>query len=244
MKRIVLAALVVCLALVALAPSASGGAPKCSNLTVSAGPSVGKLTVRLGLLGHVSCATAQRVVKRYFKRLNAGQCGELNNFCALTFPDGWSCSIFPAALEKSLGGAFVGCATSDTTKVRVFKAKRKTGTLHLAQFLSPDQQVWCVLGSPLSFCASGAPADPPLPQYSARLKRGKVTTCFVAKPSLDASCVQNWNPEAKILRAGRRTQVDGVRCTASKTAITCKLVKGAHKGKGFSISATGVAKLG
>ena len=72
---------------------------------------------------------------------------------------------------------------------------------------------------------------------------GSVTTCAVPAPGAAATCAQNWNPDAPILPLGDRNLRGGVGCTARPTGITCKLTGGRAKGKGFSISATGVAEL-
>jgi hypothetical protein len=47
-----------------------------------------------------------------------------------------------------------------------------------------------------------------------------------------------------VLDSGRRAQRHGVRCRARGSAITCVLVSGRGKGKGFRITGTSVKKLG
>ena len=103
------------------------------------------------------------------------------------------------------------------------------------------------MGRASTFCAAGPPPAPGVsqpPQYGATLERdGSVTTCAVPAPGAAATCAQNWNPDAPILPLGDRNLRGGVGCTARPTGITCKLTGGRAKGKGFWISATGVAEL-
>jgi hypothetical protein len=200
------------------------------------------------LIGRVSCGKAHRLVRAYYRKMAAGGCGQANLFCTLSFPGGWTCGQFSFGQSQTAGGAMAGCArAAPGAKIRLYKAGSHRRTLHLAQFLSTDRQVWCVIGRASSFCAAGPPPDPGLaqpPQYGATLKRdGTVTTCAVPTPGAVATCTQNWNPDAPVLPLGRRNQRDGVLCTARPTGITCKLAAGSGKGKGFWISATGVAKM-
>ncbi len=91
----------------------------CSNQTLSF---AGKPTaLRFGLIGNVSCSEAHSVVRAYLLKEEGGQCGHDNNFCNLSFPGGWDCSIFFATESQQTGGAVFGCARSDA-KIRVFKA--------------------------------------------------------------------------------------------------------------------------
>ena len=242
--------LVVCIALAALGSGASvsQAATTCSNQTVDGGRFVGKVTLRVVLIGRVSCERAHRVVRAYYRKMAAGGCGQLNNFCALSFPGGWSCSIFSFGVSQTAGGAGAGCArAAPAAKIRLYKTAGHRRTRHLAQFLSTDRQVWCVIGRASAFCAAGPPPDPGTsqpPQYGATLKRdGTVTTCAVPTPGAVATCAQNWNFGAPILPLGRRNKRGGVVCRARPTGITCKLAAGPAKGKGFWISATGVSKV-
>lgn len=121
-----LVVLVVCLALAALGSggAVSQAATRCSNQTVDGGRFVGKLTLRVVRLGHVSCAKAHRVVRAYYRKMAAGECGELNNFCALSFPGGWSCSIFSFGVSQTAGGAMAGCARgTPKARIRLYNAR-------------------------------------------------------------------------------------------------------------------------
>src|SRR5437879_3201455 len=81
----------------------------CAKEQVNGGQYLGELTLRFGLIGRVSCATAHRLAHTYFHKFATGQCGQQNNFCNLTF-DGWSCSLFFATEVQQAGGAKAGCA--------------------------------------------------------------------------------------------------------------------------------------
>jgi hypothetical protein len=111
----------------------SKAAPVCSNETVEVAH-VGKLTIRFGLMGRVSCGEAHRVIRKYFHEMSAGHCGALNNFCDLALSGGWDCSIFPAAEEKETGGAFAGCYRMTTGgRIRLYKAKRPISKSHASR---------------------------------------------------------------------------------------------------------------
>ena len=144
-------AAIVSLALMPTGASASnrGGrvVTACSNVTVNGGKYGGKVTLRFGLIGSVSCNEAHRVVRAYYRKVAAGQCGAQNNFCNLQFSGGWDCGFFFATESKETGGAVAGCARASAS-IRLYEVARPTsthGTLHLAQFLSPDRKVWCLL---------------------------------------------------------------------------------------------------
>jgi hypothetical protein len=113
----------------ALAPASSAipvtsraeSASACAHESVNGGRYVGPLTLRFGLVGHVSCATARRLARSYFHKVATGQCGQLNNFCDLEV-DGWSCSIFFATESQETGGAAAGCAEAHGgAKVRFYR---------------------------------------------------------------------------------------------------------------------------
>jgi hypothetical protein len=98
-------------------------AAACSHQTVNGGTYVGTLTLRLVLLGRVSCAAAHRLVRAYYNKMAAGRCGKLNNFCNLQFSGGWDCSIFFYTESQATGGAIAGCARSGA-RIRLYKTGR------------------------------------------------------------------------------------------------------------------------
>lgn len=127
-SRIVRMAVLVGLVVAALAPTSSAvpvtsrasSAAACAPVRVNGGQGLAKVTVRLGLIGHVSCATAHRLARTYFHKIATGQCGQQNNFCDLSF-QGWDCSIFFATESQQAGGAAAGCAQErGRARVRFF----------------------------------------------------------------------------------------------------------------------------
>lgn len=114
---------------------------------------------------------------------------------------------------------------------------------HLADFLSPDGKTWCVLNQTVAFCGfGGPPSNTPGVEYSAELHpSGKVVTC-AWQPGQNpmAACLQNWDSSATRLKAGQVDTLYDFRCRVTVSAITCKVDTGAGKGKGFTISQTGV----
>ncbi len=119
---------------------------------------------------------------------------------------------------------------------------------HLSDFLSPDRTAWCAMSSSPVFCVTGgnpatSAADPA--QRAATLSStGKLTTCFVAIPSVSASCTQNWDSHAAVLAYGQMSVVGGFRCSSAPAGITCIVLAGAAHGKGFTINRTSVHRVG
>jgi hypothetical protein len=189
----------------------------CSNVTVNGGKYVGQLTLTFGLIGRVSCNEAHSVVRAYFRKMAAGQCGAQNNFCNLRFAGGWDCSIFFATESQETGGAIYGCARAGA-KVRLYKASPHAsthGTLHLSEFRSPDKEIGCIVSDvpPLGahlFC-NGFDGHP-----EGIIERGKVGVCNKA-----AGCSLGFANGAPILAYGQRTEAHGFRCTSATSGITC-----------------------
>lgn len=57
-------------------------------------------------------------------------------------------------------------------------------------------------------------------------------------------CFQNWNKNAPILRYGQSDLYDGIRCTSTPNGITCTVVAGTGKGKGFRINKDEAVEVG
>lgn len=111
--------------------------------------------------------------------------------------------------------------------------------LHMPQFLSPDRSVWCVLED--RTCGT----YPKPPTRSAEVDdQGHDAFCDV--PELitppagheAAGCFQNWNSQAPVLAYGQSDLYNGLLCTSATDGITCTLVSGVGKGKGFRIEAS------
>jgi hypothetical protein len=123
-----------------------------------------------------------------------------------------------------------------------------SGPLHVTDFLSADRKVWCsinVVAGQRAFCASGEPSPANPPQRAATLYgSGKVTLCYVAVPNLGNACVQNWDSAAPVLKTGEETEADGVLCKSQTSGVTCTLVAGSGKGKGFFVSSTTARRVG
>jgi len=112
-------------------------------------------------------------------------------------------------------------------------------TVHIAQFLSPDHKIWCSIeDSPQvdAWCATMAPVRRAIVRRS-----GDVTICnrTAADP-----CLQNWNSAAPVLRYGQNDALYGFSCASKQQGITCTVIAGAGKGKGFLINTSGVTKVG
>ncbi|HEX3801910.1 MAG TPA: hypothetical protein VHV75_03630 [Solirubrobacteraceae bacterium] len=120
--------------------------------------------------------------------------------------------------------------------------------LHLDDFLSPDRKVWCDITSSPIFCATGGSpttaGSSPSQRRATLSSAGKVTTCFVAAPSVSANCIQDWDSSAPVLRTGQVTESGGFRCSSAPKRITCIVVTGKSANKGFVINATGATRVG
>jgi hypothetical protein len=230
----------VALALMSTGAGATGdgqATSACSNVTVNGGKYVGQLTLTFGLVGRVSCNEAHSVVRAYFRKMAAGQCGAQNNFCNLQFAGGWDCSIFFATESQETGGAIYGCARPGA-KIRLYKASPPAtthGTLHLSEFRSPDKEIGCIVSDvpPLGahlFC-NGFDGHP-----EGIIERGKVGVCNKA-----AGCSLGFANGAPILTFGQRTEAHGFRCTSATSGVTCIRTS---TGKGFRINKNEAVRVG
>ena len=118
-----------------------------------------------------------------------------------------------------------------------------------SEFLSPDRKIWCLLndapGVREADCFYDANRLAGGQEYAASLHaNGQLTTC-AWQPSQGGlyACVQNWDPSAPVLKSGQVDAIYQYRCQAAPTAITCTVDTGPGKGKGFTISATGVTPI-
>jgi hypothetical protein len=125
----------------------------------------------------------------------------------------------------------------------------KPGTLHVHEFLSPDRKVWCQINEfspPMVACGT----HPEPPTHAAEVNTaGHVSICSV--PRLEYSpgahvpntCFQNW-AEPVMLGDGKQTELDGFRCSSATNGITCTVVAGAGKGKGFRVNKDEAVEVG
>lgn len=132
---------------------------------------------------------------------------------------------------------------------RVSTGRRRPGPSHLSNFLSPDRKIWCLLenapGNSAASCFFAADRSTGGQEYSASLPpNGHLVTCAwqPSQPGLQA-CDQNWDTSAPVLNSGKIDMIYQYRCQAASTAITCTVDTGAAKGKGFTISGTGVTSI-
>lgn len=143
--------------------------------------------------------------------------------------------------------SFVRVTPSPTPAAVVRSAATAAAAVrHLGDFLSPDGKVWCGAG-PTTFCGTGGDPSAPAngPQTLGSLAaNGKVTLCRVAHSSVSEVCLQNWDDMALVLQAGQSTQRNNILCTSGVNGITCVIASGLGKGRGFRVSATGVARVG
>ncbi len=116
-------------------------------------------------------------------------------------------------------------------------------------FLSPNRKIWCLLknepGDRAANCFFAADRATGGQEYSATLQpNGQLVRCAwqPSQPGVQA-CDQNWDSKAPVLKSGKVDLIYQYRCRATTTAITCTVNTGAAKGKGFTISGTGVTPI-
>jgi hypothetical protein len=95
-------------------------------------------------------------------------------------------------------------------------------------FLSPDRKIWCRIDD-RAWCVTARPEE----RSGTLTRNGEVEIC-------EGYCTQNWHDDAPVLRRGQRSERNGFRCAAAANGITCTVLAGAGKGKGFLINARGV----
>jgi hypothetical protein len=113
--------------------------------------------------------------------------------------------------------------------------------MHSSTFQSPDRATWCWIvdyEKPEDAYVLCGRSDPRLSGTVTR--RGAVTLCT----NTSYTCIQNTNPQAPVLRIGRRNDFDGFLCTSEVDGITCTVAEGPQRGKGFRISDTAVTEVG
>lgn len=120
-----LVGVILALALIATGAPASAergrAASVCSKLTVNAGRYGGKQTVRVVLIGRVSCAHAHGLVGSFYHMVASGRCEGAH--CNVRLPGGWDCSFFSAAESRETGGAISGCFHTSREKIRLYPTK-------------------------------------------------------------------------------------------------------------------------
>jgi hypothetical protein len=113
-------------------------------------------------------------------------------------------------------------------------------TVHLDNFLSQDRKVWCRIFKDSTqdeaWCVTMSP------QHSGSVRRnGTVRLCKGPGPG---TCTQNWDTGAPVLRHGQLSELYGYRCSSATKGITCTVITGAGKGKGFLINRATVRRVG
>jgi hypothetical protein len=238
--------IIVALALMSTGAGATGAGRAASACpTQTSKDAVGRTwSWRVVLHGKVSCAQAIRTNLAYIRATREGRC--TTEICTeVTFAGGWTCSSVIPTLEKKLAPVVGECdrkgASFDIDKISL--PTSTPGTLHLAQFLSPDRKVWCSVGTSTDVSGRSCGTNPEPPTRSAEIdSHGDVTICSVPRlivppgGHVPEGCFQNWNYKAPVLKYGQATEEDGVRCTSATNGITCIKVAGAGKGKGFRIN--------
>jgi hypothetical protein len=70
---------------------------------------------------------------------------------------------------------------------------------------------------------------------------GRVVLC---RDGVPFPCIQQWYVEdTHALAAGQRSRLHGFECLVEAAAVTCTIVRGAAKGRGFTISLAGASEI-
>jgi hypothetical protein len=142
------------------------------------------------------------------------------------------------------------CCPSGGTKARIWHwdgtrftatpwkltTKPKPRTLHLYYFESPSHNLWCDLGDEGEvFCRSYNRPHCARLTFDGRVRIWNDRSCGHKKPG------GRGDP---VLAFGQRDEDGRYRCASEKKGITCTVMAGAAKGKGFLINAAGVRRVG
>jgi hypothetical protein len=109
--------------------------------------------------------------------------------------------------------------------------------VHLYNIRSPSHNIWCDIGDEdKAFCVSRS-----LPHSVTLGQDGTAAICN------GAQCFENdkvFGSGTPVLAYGHQDVQGGYRCKSEKIGITCTVIAGTGKGKGFLINAAGVTKVG
>ena len=244
MTRLRMIACVLPVAVLLVPANAQARAVGCGNVTVNAGGSVGKITVRAKRKGNVRCAKVRSLIRTYHRRMAAGKCGRNNNFCWIKVDRNWLCGIYSYGLSQENGGAMGFCADQRKggPSFLMFKAM-PPNVREYDSFHAPDRRIWCTSWNQTDsinciFTQGSA-------EHSGWLRLdGKVDLCRVEVRSLRDACAVNGAPGTDpTLKVGQRVERDGFRCVSAADGITCTVLAGAGKGKGFRINAVEVVQV-
>lgn len=232
-------------------PSASGRVAKaCPNQAVNGGKVLGRETLRVVVIGRVSCREAHRRVSAYFHQMAAGGCGKLNNFCDLSFPGGWACSIFFAAESRETGGAIAGCAHNHA-RIRLYRTNGKPGPPSAPS--NPTEfrarlaggTFGCAVNENAEALCTGVPSTPeggtPFVQVARLQPDGQSTGC-VEHGLADTHCFSgNLGDPVPYLSPGQQSSVGPFTCKVLEASVECTVTA---TGKGFVITPTAVTEVG
>jgi hypothetical protein len=242
MTRLRLIACVLPIAALLVPATAQARAAGCGNVVVNAGASVGKLTVRAKRKGSVSCAKVRGLIRSYFRRMAAGKCGRNNNFCWLDMGGNWTCGLHSAGRSQQGSIGFCAAQPGGHPGFNMFKVL-PPNVREYDSFHAPDRRIWCTSWSQTDaimciFTQGSA-------EHSGWLTLdGKVDLCRVEVRSLEEACAVNGAPGSDpVLKVGQRVERNGFRCVSAADGITCTVLAGTGKGKGFRINADGVVQL-
>ena len=111
-------------------------------------------------------------------------------------------------------------------------------TVRLTIFISSDRKVGCSVSDTV-WCATNPPG--PHVHFAELQRNGTVRICDATPADI---CLQNAITHGPVLRAGQRNELRGFRCTAKSNGITCTVIAGTGKGRGFLINGNGAAQVG
>ena len=120
------------------------------------------------------------------------------------------------------------------------RASTRTGVVHLSTFQSPSHNIVCEIGDEdKAHCETFKP-----PQGVSLDFRGKVVTCTgrrICGPCPPGATGCSSFARMPVLAYGRRDDYSLYSCVSRTTGVTCTVIRGAAKGKGFRIDLRGVA---
>jgi hypothetical protein len=152
----------------------------------------------------------------------------------------------------ALAAAVCVCAGSAAASARasgqvafhpnIARASTRTGVVHLSTFQSPSHNIVCEIGDEdKAHCETFKP-----PQGVSLDFRGKVVTCTgrrICGPCPPGATGCSSFARMPVLAYGRRDDYSLYSCVSRTTGVTCTVIRGAAKGKGFRIAKAGITRV-
>ena len=149
---------------------------------------------------------------------------------------------FPSAKRTRIwhwnGSQFTATAWK-TTPTKPGQPGSGVVTLHFLGFRSPTHNLWCSDGDESYFFCSSLHK----PLTAELSPQGILTVCDPCKVNTKVFASGRPIAGSPVLGYGHTNEIGNVRCRSETTGITCTLISGAERGKGFTINGAGIRRV-